>query len=96
MAEFGRRLGFADKALADAQRAGLRTILFGRCKFVLGSDALDWFRRLGEQQTTGGDKKTADSPTRAAAAFRNPAIQPSTNGGERQTTANGHGGHQHE
>ena len=50
MAEFGRRLGFAHKALADAQRGGLRTILFGRCKFVLGSDALDFFRKLAEQQ----------------------------------------------
>ena len=53
MAEFGRRLGFADKALSDAQKAGLRTILFGRCKFVLGSDALVWFRRLAEHQAGG-------------------------------------------
>jgi hypothetical protein len=40
----------ASRALADAQRHGLRTILFGRNKYVLGSDALDWFKRLGEQQ----------------------------------------------
>jgi hypothetical protein len=54
MAEFGRRLGFAHKALADAQRAGLPTIFFGRCKFVLGSDALAWFGKLAEQQAGNG------------------------------------------
>jgi hypothetical protein len=48
--EFGRRLNLADRALADAQRQGLKTILFGRNKYVMGSDALDWFKRLGEQQ----------------------------------------------
>ncbi|MGA2063837.1 MAG: hypothetical protein ABSG86_02660 [Thermoguttaceae bacterium] len=48
--EFGRRLNLADRALADAQREGLRTILFGRNKYVLGCDALDWFKRLRDQQ----------------------------------------------
>jgi len=52
--EFGRRLGLASRALADAQRQGLRTVLFGRTKYVLGSDALDWFRQLAEQQQHGG------------------------------------------
>ena len=56
MAEFGRRLGFAHKALADAQRAGLRTIFFGRCKFVLGSDAIAFFQRLAEQQKGDSEK----------------------------------------
>ncbi len=57
MREFGRRLDLHNKALADAQRAGLRTILFGRCKFVLGSDALDWFKRLAEQQAAGNGQE---------------------------------------
>jgi hypothetical protein len=48
--EFGRRMNLANRALADAQRAGLKTVLFGRVKFVLGSDAIDWFKQLGEQQ----------------------------------------------
>ncbi len=48
--EFGRRMGLASRALADAQRHGLRTVLFGRCKFVLGSDVLGWFNRLAAQQ----------------------------------------------
>ncbi|MFZ1934365.1 MAG: hypothetical protein WCB27_19785 [Thermoguttaceae bacterium] len=61
MAEFGRRLGFADKALSDAQKAGLRTIVVGRCKFILGSDALDWFRRLAEQQAGDGDGQGGES-----------------------------------
>ncbi len=49
--EFGRRLGLASRALCEAQRSGLRTVLFGRCKFVLGSDALEWFGRLAEEQS---------------------------------------------
>lgn len=58
MREFGRRLDLADKCLSDAQKAGLRTIRFGRCKFVLGSDALDFFHKLAEQQgnSNGGQR----------------------------------------
>ena len=48
--EFGRRLGLASRALCDCQRAGLRTVLVGRTKYVLGSDALEWFARLAEEQ----------------------------------------------
>jgi hypothetical protein len=44
--EFGRRLGLGNRALCDAQRQGLRAVLFGRVKFIVGSDALDFFRRL--------------------------------------------------
>jgi hypothetical protein len=53
--EFGRRLNLASRALADAQRQGLHAITFGRVKFVLGSDALAWFRSLAEQQVGRGD-----------------------------------------
>lgn len=48
--EFGRRLALGARALCDAQKAGLRTILFGRVKYVLGTDALEWFRRLAKKQ----------------------------------------------
>jgi hypothetical protein len=54
--EFGRRLGLANKCLCDAQRQGLRTILFGRCKFVLGSDARKFFAKLAEQQAGDEDQ----------------------------------------
>lgn len=50
MREFGRRLGLANKCLCDAQKQGMPTILFGRTKFVLGSDAIDFFKWLGQQQ----------------------------------------------
>lgn len=52
--EFGRRLGLATRALCDAQRGGLKTILVGRVKFVLGSDALEWFRQQANAQAAGG------------------------------------------
>jgi hypothetical protein len=48
--EFGRRLGLGQRACCDAQRQGLRTVLFGRSKFVLGQDVVPWFRRLAEDQ----------------------------------------------
>ena len=54
MREFGRRLGLGQRACCDAQRQGLRTILFGRCKFVLGQDVVAWFRRLAEEQESNG------------------------------------------
>jgi hypothetical protein len=51
--EFGRRLGLGPRALCDAQKHGLRAPLFGRVKFVVGSDALSWFRSMAEQQQEG-------------------------------------------
>jgi hypothetical protein len=53
--EFGRRMGLASRALADAQRRGLRTVLFGRVKFVLGADAMAWFASLAERPEGNGD-----------------------------------------
>ena len=62
--EFGRRLGFARRAMCDLQRQGLRTTLVGRVKIVLGEDALTFFRRLAEQQASPAgppaDPVTAD------------------------------------
>ncbi len=52
--EFGRRLGLASRALCDCQRSGLRTVLCGRVKFVMGADALDYFRRLAAAQAGEG------------------------------------------
>ena len=52
--EFGRRLGLASRALCDCQRAGLRTVLVGRTKYVLGTDVLTWFRNLADEQAAEG------------------------------------------
>lgn len=52
--EFGRRLGLANKALCDAQKAGLKTALVGRVKFVVGADAVEWFRQQAEHQAGDG------------------------------------------
>ena len=46
--EAARRLGFGQKTIRQAQRAGLRTVEFGRMKYVIGQDVLDFFRRLAE------------------------------------------------
>ena len=48
--EFRRRLGWGLKSYRHAKRKGLRTIKFARSEFVLGSDILEFFVRLAEQQ----------------------------------------------
>lgn len=48
--EFGRRLGLANKALCDAQKAGLKTATVGVRKYVVGSQAVAWFAQQAEQQ----------------------------------------------
>jgi len=50
--ELRHRLGWAEHAMRQARVAGLKTILFGSKKYVLGSDVLDFFERL----KTGGPK----------------------------------------
>ncbi len=56
MREAGRRLGFASRALCDFQRQGLRTILAGRIKLVLGRDLLDFFATLADAQAEPGGR----------------------------------------
>jgi len=46
--EAGRRLRLGGTGMRQAQKAGLRTIKFGRIKYCLGSDILDFFERLAE------------------------------------------------
>ncbi len=57
LSEFCRRIGWKEHSLRQARRLGLRTIAFGREKYVLGDDVLEFFRRLAEEQnptsTTG-------------------------------------------
>jgi len=43
--EAARRLGWARKTVAHAQRDGLRTVAFGRMKYVLGEDVIAFFRQ---------------------------------------------------
>jgi hypothetical protein len=51
--EAARRLGFGAKTTAKAQRDGLRTLEFGRMKYVRGRDVVAWFDWLVEQQADG-------------------------------------------
>jgi hypothetical protein len=51
--ELARRLGWHEHALRQARAAGLPMIVFGREKFILGSDVLDFFRRLADRQAAG-------------------------------------------
>jgi len=51
--ELTRRLGWGEHALRQARRAGLRVIAFGRCKYVLGSDVVDFFHRLASPPPAG-------------------------------------------
>ena len=51
--ETGRRLGLGVRCMCDLQKAGLRTVTLGRRKFLLGSDLIDFARRLAEEQHGG-------------------------------------------
>jgi len=48
--EFRRRFGMSDKAWRAMLRRGLRAIPCGKIKVVMGSDALEFFRSLGESE----------------------------------------------
>ena len=48
--ELCRRLHWREHSLRQARLAGLRIIRFGREAYILGDDALDFFRRIGDEQ----------------------------------------------
>jgi hypothetical protein len=54
--EAARRLGWCTKSRRFAKQRGLRVIRFGRWEFVLGSDVLDFFRKLAEQQAASSEQ----------------------------------------
>ena len=56
--ELRRRLRWGEHAGRMARVAGLRLISFGREKFVLGQDVLEFFQRLGERQQAVTDSRS--------------------------------------
>ena len=48
--EAGRRLGWEQKTIRRAQREGLRTVAFGRFKYVFGRDVLGFFDKLAGRE----------------------------------------------
>ncbi len=48
--EFAKRARWRRHSIRQARKLGLRTILFGSRRYVLGSDGLRFFERLAEQQ----------------------------------------------
>jgi len=50
--ELSRRFGWGRQQQADAIKAGLRAVVIGRQKFVVGRDVLMFFENLAQQ----GDK----------------------------------------
>jgi hypothetical protein len=46
-------LGWEHRTFRNAAKAGLRIIAFGKQRFILGRDVLDFFLRLAEQQSNG-------------------------------------------
>ncbi|MFZ1935840.1 MAG: hypothetical protein WBL72_06180 [Thermoguttaceae bacterium] len=51
---FGRRLGLGPRVLCDLQRAGLKTVLLGRKKFLIGK----WVLEFCERQANGQGGQT--------------------------------------
>lgn len=52
LAELRQRLRWQEHAVRQARMAGLRIRRFGRSAYVLGSDVLDFFGRLGDDLAT--------------------------------------------
>lgn len=46
----GRRLGWSKKSIIQAKRAGLKSVRFGHCDFVLGKWLWEFIEKLGESQ----------------------------------------------
>ena len=53
----GRRLGWEQKTIRHAQREGLRTIAFGRFKYVFGRDVLRFFDKLAAHPNTNEERQ---------------------------------------
>jgi hypothetical protein len=51
LAEVMKRLNWGQKTARQAQRDGLRTVLYGRVKYVTGEAVVDFFKRLEEANT---------------------------------------------
>jgi hypothetical protein len=47
--EAARRLGWGWKTIARAQRDGLRTIPYGKMKYVIGRDVFDFLDGIGNR-----------------------------------------------
>ncbi len=58
--EFARRLRWKKHSIRQAQRMGLRTILFGSRLYVLGSDGLKFFELLATRQMA--ESQSEDTP----------------------------------
>jgi hypothetical protein len=55
------RLGWCAKSRRFSQRDGLRVVRYGRHQYVLGTDVLDFFRKLaGQQAGAHGQEGKAD------------------------------------
>jgi hypothetical protein len=55
LVELRRRLGWGQHYVRQARVAGLRLVTFGRNRYVLGSDVLDFFARLAARQQAGSE-----------------------------------------
>ena len=48
--EYYRRMRWRKHSIRQAKRLGLPTIRYGSRDYIIGADAIEWFRRLGSQQ----------------------------------------------
>jgi hypothetical protein len=58
--ELQRRLRWGEHSARQARVAGLRLVTFGREKYALGSDVLDFFKRLGDRQQAQTNSESVD------------------------------------
>jgi hypothetical protein len=51
ISEAARRLGWGRKTMTRAQRQGLKTVMFGRQKYVRGESIIQFFKELEREPT---------------------------------------------
>lgn len=58
LAELAKRLRWKRHSIRQARRLGLPVIRFGSRDYVIGQQALEWFAKLGQQQSQQVDTET--------------------------------------
>jgi hypothetical protein len=52
------RLGWGSRAVAEAQRRGLRVLVYAKRKYILGRDVIDFLERHGQQGGTAVEEQS--------------------------------------
>jgi hypothetical protein len=58
--EFARRMRWRKHSIRQANRLGLPTIRYGSRDYIIGADAIAWFREIGSPQREAEQQQEAE------------------------------------